>query len=147
MDGLNSAADSTANSDRKYDPIRQLSLLGQFVFNGNNFTKVLESSVEKLFDLLVTSGKLRGNLIQASGPTSLSGIDRIEVTILCTRWWSPGVNGRSRTRDGSGASCACVRLTWTALRSRVVVSLVRRLRVAIRISTSALLCVRSNCFR
>ncbi len=32
---------------------QQLSLLGQFVFNGDNLAQVLKSSLEKLFDLLM----------------------------------------------------------------------------------------------
>ena len=50
-------------------------------------------------------------IASSSGPTSFSESDIIPVTILSNRGTSPGVNGRRRTRAGSGASSRSARLT------------------------------------
>src|ERR1035441_4732533 len=129
MDGLNRAADSTANSDRKYDPINSCRCSDSLC----SMETILRTCSNRPWKSSLICWWCAANfeeIAPSNEPTSLSEIERIEVTILCTRWWSPGVKGRSRTRDGSGFSSAWARLTWTALRSWAVVSSVTRLRVA-----------------
>jgi hypothetical protein len=76
--------------------------------------------MEKLFDLLVACGELRGNLIQqwtnvTFGNRQDRSDDPLHSLVV------PGSKGPKRTRDGSGFSAAFVRLTWIGLRSWAVV--------------------------
>src|SRR5271168_2444568 len=60
-----------------------------------------------------SAGRLRQNSAQissSSGATHSSGIPRIRSIIRPTLSESPGVKGRSRTRDGSGRRIRGVRL-------------------------------------
>src|ERR1039457_3201502 len=80
----------------------------------------------------------------SSGPTSLSEIDRIEVTILCTRWWSPGVKGRREpATDRASAPPLSVSHGSDCVHGQLFVG--DETAGSHRFSTSALLCVRSNC--